>query len=184
MPTVKRRIGVLTSGGDCPGLNAVIRAIVKRGAQQLGFEVLGIRDSFNGLLTTPYDITNLTRDSVRGILTRGGTILGTTNRGNPFRFPMRNADGSTTHLDRSAEIVESLRILELDGLIVIGGDGSLRIAKLFMERGMKIIAVPKTIDNDIAATDYTFGFQTAVQVATDAVDRLHSTAESHDRVMI
>jgi ATP-dependent phosphofructokinase / diphosphate-dependent phosphofructokinase len=182
--TKKRRLGVLTSGGDCPGLNAVIRAITKRGVTELGWEVVGIRNSFNGLLTTPFDVVSLSRDSVRGILTRGGTILGTTNRGNPFRFPMKNADGSTAHVDRSAEIVESLRILELEGLIVIGGDGSLRIAKQFMDRGVKIIAVPKTIDNDIAATDYTFGFQTAVQVATDAVDRLHSTAESHDRVMV
>jgi 6-phosphofructokinase 1 len=184
MPTLKRRIGVLTSGGDCPGLNAVIRAVVKRGVTQLGYEVLGIRDSFNGLLTTPYDVDNLVRDSVRGILTKGGTILGTTNRGNPSHFPMKNADGSTTFVDRSGEIVEAMRILELEGLIIVGGDGSLRIAHQFMQRGMKFVAVPKTIDNDIAATDYTFGFHTAVEVATEAIDRLHSTAESHDRVMV
>src|SRR5688572_18894955 len=101
MRTSKRRIGILTSGGDCPGLNAVIRAVVKRGVTQLGFEVLGIHDSFNGLLTSPYEVDNLVRDSVRGILTKGGTILGTTNRGNPFQYPMKNADGSTTMVDRS-----------------------------------------------------------------------------------
>src|SRR5262245_34051972 len=121
MKAAKRRLGVLTSGGDCPGLNAVIRAIVKRGVTQLGFEVIGIHDSFNGLLSTPYAVENLTRDSVRGILTKGGTILGTTNRGDPFRFPVKNADGSITTLDRSLDIVEAVRILELEGLIIIGG---------------------------------------------------------------
>lgn len=184
MTNVKRRIGVLTSGGDCPGLNAVIRAVVRRGSGQLGFEVVGIHDSFNGLLQTPYATTNLGREDVRGILTKGGTILGTTNRGNPFHFPIKNLDGTTTFVDRSSEILEACRILELEGIIVIGGDGSLRIASQFMDRGMKIIGVPKTIDNDIAATNYTFGFQTAVQLASDAIDRLHSTAESHDRVMV
>jgi ATP-dependent phosphofructokinase / diphosphate-dependent phosphofructokinase len=184
VPTSKRRIGILTSGGDCPGLNAVIRAVVKRGVSQLGYEVLGIRDSFNGLLTSPYDVDNLVRDAVRGILTKGGTILGTTNRGNPFKFPMKNSDGSTAWVDRSAEIIEAVRILELQGLILVGGDGSLSIAHRFMERGLRFVAVPKTIDNDIASTDMTFGFQTAVEVATEAIDRLHSTAESHDRVMV
>lgn len=184
MRTSKRRVGILTSGGDCPGLNAVIRAVVKRGVSQLNFEVYGIRDSFNGLLTSPYDVDNLVRDSVRGILTKGGTILGTTNRGDPFKFPMKNADGSIVYVDRSNEVVEAVRILELEGLIVAGGDGSLRIAQKFTEKGLRFVAVPKTIDNDIASTDMTFGFQTAVEVATEAIDRLHSTAESHDRVMV
>lgn len=179
----KKRIGILTSGGDCPGLNPVIRAVVKRGVSQLGLEILGVRDSYNGFLTTPFRVVNLDRDSVRGILTKGGTILGTTNHGDPFAFPVKTPEG-TRYIDRSAEVVEAIRILELDGLIVVGGDGSLAIAHQFMERGVKLVGVPKTIDNDIDATDYTFGFHTAVEVATEAIDRLHSTAESHDRVMV
>src|SRR5689334_9165581 len=171
--STKRRIGVLTSGGDCPGLNAVIRAVVKCGCTELGFEIIGIKNSFNGLLETPYDVVNLTRDSARGVIAKGGTILGTTNRGNPFAFPMKDHTGAVALVDRSAEIVEAIRILELEGLIVIGGDGSMRIAKRFMEKGVRVIAVPKTIDNDIAATDFTFGFHTAVEVATEAIDRLH-----------
>jgi 6-phosphofructokinase 1 len=182
--TPRKRIGVLTGGGDCPGLNAVIRAVVKHGVTMMGWDVIGIRDSFNGLLSTPYDVENLVRDSVRGILTKGGTILGTTNRGDPFAFPIRNADGTTGLVDRSEELLEAMRILEIEGLIVIGGDGTLKIAQRLMQKGVRIIGVPKTIDNDICATDATFGFNTAVQVATEAIDRLHSTAESHDRVMV
>ena len=181
---VRRRVGILTGGGDCPGLNAVIRAAVKKGVSTLGWEMVGIRDSFNGLLSTPYDIVELSRDSVRGILTKGGTILGTTNRGDPFDFPMRQPDGTFVCTDRHAELVESMRILQLEGLIVIGGDGSLRIAHRLMQVGIPVVGVPKTIDNDIMGTDQAFGFDTAVEVATDAVDRLHSTAESHDRVMV
>jgi 6-phosphofructokinase 1 len=181
----KKRIGILTSGGDCPGLNPVIRAVVKRSVTQLGWEAIGIRDSFNGLLANPYRVSQLDRDAVRGILTKGGTILGTVNSGgNPFSFPMKNADGSITLVDRSDEVVEAVRILELSGLVVIGGDGSLAIAHRLMQKGIAMVAVPKTIDNDIEATDYTFGFHTAVEVATEAIDRLHSTAESHDRVMV
>ena len=180
----KKRIGILTSGGDCPGLNPVIRAVVKRGVSQLGWEVIGIRDSYNGLLSSPYRIQELDRDAVRGILTRGGTILGTTNHGSPFAFPMRQAGGEIVYVDRSTEVVEACRILELAGLIMIGGDGSMKIAHQFMEMGLRFVGVPKTIDNDIASTDYTFGFNTAVEVATEAIDRLQSTAESHDRVMV
>lgn len=180
----KKRIGILTGGGDCPGLNAVIRAAVKHGVTHLGWEMVGIHDSFNGLLTTPFELTHLVRDSVRGILSKGGTILGTTNRGDPFSFPVKQADGSITTVDRSEELVEALRILEIEGLICIGGDGTMRIAHRLSQLGIKVVGVPKTIDNDIEATDVTFGFSTAVQVATDAVDRLHSTAESHDRVMV
>ncbi|MEO1228585.1 MAG: ATP-dependent 6-phosphofructokinase [Myxococcota bacterium] len=180
----KTRIGILTGGGDCPGLNAVIRAAVKHGVTDLGWEMVGIKDSFNGLLSTPYETVNLVRDSVRGILSKGGTVLGTTNRGDPFDFPMKAGDGSTTMVDRSAELVEAMRILELQGLICIGGDGTMRIAHRLSKLGVNVVGVPKTIDNDIDATDVTFGFNTAVQVATDAIDRLHSTAESHDRVMV
>ena len=182
--SAKKRIGILTGGGDCPGLNAVIRAAVKHGVTDLGWEMVGIHDSFNGLLSTPYDTVNLVRDSVRGILSKGGTILGTTNRGDPFAFPVRGPDGSVTMLDRSEELVEAMRILELQGLICIGGDGTMRIAHRLAQIGVQVVGVPKTIDNDIEATDVTFGFNTAVQVAADAVDRLHSTAESHDRVMV
>lgn len=180
----RRRIGILTGGGDCPGLNAVIRAAVKRGVSQLGWEVVGVQDAFNGLLSSPFETRNLTRDSVRGILTKGGTILGTTNRGDPFHFPFKGPNGELTFSDRSDELAESMRIMELEGLICIGGDGTLRIARKLAEKGLKVIGVPKTIDNDIDATDVTFGFNTAVQVATEAIDRLHSTAESHDRVMV
>lgn len=181
----KQRVGILTGGGDCPGLNAVIRAVVKTGVSELGWEVVGVADAFNGLMSTPYETRELVRDSVRGILSKGGTILGTTNRGDPFAFPVKHADGTTTFEDRSDRIVEAMRILQLDGLIVIGGDGTMRIAHRLMEqKGINVVGVPKTIDNDIAATDYTFGFNTAVEVATEAIDRLVSTAESHDRVMI
>lgn len=180
----KRRIGILTGGGDCPGLNPVIRAVVKRGVTQLGWEVVGIRDSFNGLLSAPYDVVELDRDSVRGILTKGGTILGTTNKGDPFKFPMKQADGSVIELDRSHVLLEAMRILEIEGLVVVGGDGTMAIAHKFQELGVKVVGVPKTIDNDILATDLTFGFQTACEIATEAIDRLHSTAESHDRVMV
>lgn len=182
--STKRRIGILTGGGDCPGLNAVIRAAVKHGVSELGWEMVGVHDAFNGLLSTPYGTENLVRDSVRGILGKGGTILGTTNRGDPFDFPMKAPDGTTHMMDRSQDLVEALRILEIDGLICIGGDGTMRIAHKLSQMGVKVVGVPKTIDNDIDATDVTFGFNTAVQVAADAVDRLHSTAESHDRVMV
>lgn len=182
--STKKRIGILTGGGDCPGLNAVIRAAVKHGVSELGWEMVGIHDSFNGLLTTPYDTVNLVRDSVRGILSKGGTILGTTNRGDPFSFPMKSHDGTVTLVDRSQDLLEAMRILEIHGLICIGGDGTMRIAHRLSQLGVKVVGVPKTIDNDIAATDVTFGYNTAVQVAVDAVDRLHSTAESHDRVMV
>lgn len=180
----KHRIGVLTGGGDCPGLNPVIRAIVKRGVTQLAWEIVGIRDSFSGLLASPPKVVNLTRDSVRGILTKGGTILGTSNRGHPFRFPVKQDDGSIIEVDRSDELIEAMRILELEGLIAIGGDGTLEISSRLVEKGVKVVSVPKTIDNDIWGTDCTFGFNTAVEICTEAIDRLHSTAESHDRVMV
>lgn len=176
---MKKRVGILTGGGDCPGLNAVIRAAVKSAVMQHGFEVVGIEYGFEGLVlsrTVPLGL-----DAIRGILPKGGTLLRTTNRGNPFEY--FGPDGSGP-VDRSAEVVENFRRLKLDGLVVIGGDGTLRIAERFVGQGIPIVAVPKTIDNDIQATDYSFGFLTAVATATDAVDRLHSTAESHNRIMI
>lgn len=176
----KRRIGILTGGGDCPGLNAVIRAAVRTVLHD-DTEVLGIQFGFEGLLTNA--VVPLTHESIRGILPKGGTLLRTTNRGNPFEYPIID-DGRVRCIDRSAEVVENIRALGIEGIIAIGGDGTLRIAERLCDMGIPMVAVPKTIDNDLAATDYTFGFMTAVAVATDAVDRLHTTAESHDRVMI
>ena len=176
--TRKKRIGILTGGGDCPGLNAVIRAAVRTAIRDHEMEVFGIQLGFEGLLTG--SAIPLTSESIRGILPKGGTLLRTTNRGNPFAFP--TADGRCE--DRSKEAIENIERLGLDGIIAIGGDGTLKIAQRLFDLGVPMVAVPKTIDNDLAATDYTFGFMTAVAVATDAVDRLHTTAESHDRVMI
>src|SRR5918995_1095308 len=164
------RLGVLTGGGDCPGLNAVIRALVRRGVRSHGMEFVGFQDGWRGLLddaTQPLGIAETT-----GILPRGGTILGSSGA-NPYRFE-----------DGPARILGTLRRHELDGLVVIGGEGTLKSAVGLAEDGARIVGVPKTIDNDLAGTDVTVGFHTAVQVATDAIDRLHSTAESHDRVML
>ena len=175
------RIGILTGGGDAPGLNAVIRAVVKLAVGQHHWQVVGIEDSFDGLLVEPRRIHNLDLPSCKGILHRGGTILGTTNHGDPFHYPM--PDGSFS--DRSTELAEAIRDEGLEGLIVIGGDGTQKIGwRLMQEHGVPVVGVPKTIDNDLSATDYTFGFMSAVDVATEALDRLHSTAESHERVMV
>jgi ATP-dependent phosphofructokinase / diphosphate-dependent phosphofructokinase len=173
-----KRIGILTGGGDCPGLNAVIRAAVRTLVREHDIEAVGIQLGFEGLLRK--SIIPLSLESIRGILPKGGTLLRTTNRGNPFEFPM--PDGKNA--DRSQEVVANIRELGIDGIIAIGGDGTLRIAQRLCDMGIPMVAVPKTIDNDLAATDYTFGFHTAVAFATDALDRLHTTAESHDRVMI
>jgi phosphofructokinase-like protein len=176
-----RRIAVSTGGGDCPGLNAVIRAVVKTAISVYGWEVLGIETGFDGLLGRGgARVRPLTAESVRGILPLGGTILGTSNRGNPFAMP---AEGGGT-VDRSHEVVERLRELEIDALVTIGGDGSMRIASQLQEMGVRLVGVPKTIDNDLEATDVTFGFDSALHVATEAIDRLHSTAESHNRVFV
>ncbi len=175
-----KRIAINTGGGDAPGLNAVIGAVV-RGALHRGWEVIGIRDGYAGLLDTS-KIVQLSRESVRGIAHLGGTILGTSNRGNPLEFPMKTADGETETVDRSDEVVENFERLGLDALIAIGGDGSMHIAHALAQKGLPIVGVPKTIDNDLNGTVTTFGFDTAVTVATEAVDRLHSTAEAHRRV--
>ena len=176
------RIGISTGGGDAPGLNAVIRAAALS-AMNRGWEVMGIRKGFSGLLGEDQCVP-LTRDSVRGIAHLGGTILRTTNRGNPFHYPMRQADGSYIEVDRSAELLETARNLGIDAIITIGGDGTLAIAQRLYELGMKIVGVPKTIDNDVSGTVTTFGFDTAVNTALEAIDKLHTTAESHDRVMV
>lgn len=176
----RKRIAINTGGGDAPGLNAVIAAVV-RGALHRGWEVIGIRDGYGGLLDTSKTIV-LDREAVRGIAHLGGTILGTSSRGNPLEFPMRNADGTVSTVDRSDELVQNSSRLGLDALIAIGGDGSMRIAHALAKKGLPVVGVPKTIDNDLNGTVATFGFDTAVTVATDAVDRLHTTAEAHRRV--
>lgn len=176
------RIAISTGGGDAPGLNAVIRAAVLA-ALSRSWEVLGIKRGYAGLLGED-EVVPLTRDSVRGIAHLGGTILRTTNRGNPFHYPLRAADGSITEVDRSDELIAAANRLGIDAVISIGGDGSLAIAKRLCDKGMKIVGVPKTIDNDVSGTITTFGFDTAVNTALEAIDKLHTTAESHDRVIV
>lgn len=182
-----RRIAINTGGGDAPGLNAVIRAATLA-ALRNGWEVLGIRRGYTGILEEQVDdepgVFPLTDHAVRGITHLGGTILGTTTRGNPFGLEVKQPDGTWGTVDRSDEIVERFRALGIDALIAIGGDGSLGIAHALHQKGLPVVGVPKTIDNDLAATDMTFGFQTAVEVATDAIGRLHSTAEAHQRIMV
>ncbi len=177
-----RRIAVNTGGGDAPGLNAVIRAVVLS-AEQLGWEVVGINDSYDGLFEDD-GVVRLDRRSVRGITHLGGTILGTTNRGNPLNWPVEHPDGTVTYEDRSKRVVDLLREHEVDALVAIGGDGSLAIAQALSELGLPVVGVPKTIDNDLASTTFTFGFTTAVETATDAIGKLHSTAEAHERTMV
>ncbi|MDO9131126.1 MAG: ATP-dependent 6-phosphofructokinase, partial [Anaerolineales bacterium] len=177
-----KRIAVLTGGGDAPGLNAVIRAVVKTAINVFGCEVLGIIDGYDGFLATG-GVVPLGLAEVRGILPRGGTILGAANRGNPFaRRVIR--DGQEVVIDVSDKVVEAIKDLHLDALIVIGGDGTLHISMELFEKGVPVIGVPKTIDNDIGGTEVTFGFDTALMIATEALDRLHTTAEAHHRVMV
>jgi 6-phosphofructokinase 1 len=173
------RIGVLTGGGDAPGLNAVIRAVVKA-AFNAGVEVVGLEDSFDGLLDQSRTRALTPRD-VTGILRLGGTILGTTNRGNPFEYPTDKGAGKA---DYSQRVVETFHQMKLDALVVIGGDGTLQIAHQFYLMGIPVVGVPKTIDNDIVGTTSCFGFDTAVSFASDAIDRLHTTAEAHRRIMV
>jgi len=174
-----RKIGVLTGGGDAPGLNAVIRAVVKA-ATNAKIEVIGLEDSFDGLLD-PSRTRVLTPKDVTGILRLGGTILGTTNHGDPFEYP---ADTPTGKVDYSDRVVETFHKMGLDGLVAIGGDGTLAIAHRFFLKGIPVVGVPKTIDNDIVGTTTCFGFDTAVGFAADAIDRLHTTAEAHKRIMV
>ncbi|OFW02060.1 MAG: 6-phosphofructokinase [Acidobacteria bacterium RIFCSPLOWO2_02_FULL_68_18] len=178
MPAV-RKIGVLTGGGDAPGLNAVIRAVVKA-AHNAGVEVIGLEDSFDGLVY-PEKSRRLTPRDVTGILRLGGTILGTVNRGNPFGEPITTPEGTFDYAER---VIEMFHRTGLDALVCIGGDGTLSISYEFFKRGIPLVGVPKTIDNDIVATNSSFGFDTAVSFATDAIDRLHTTAEAHRRIMV
>ena len=182
-----RNIAISTGGGDAPGLNAVIRATVLA-AENRGWESWGIRDGYRGLLEpNAYPaggLVRLTRERVSGIAHLGGTILGTTNRGDPMAYPVPQPDGSIVEVDRCGELIEKLRERQIDALISIGGDGSLAIAHELGKRGVRIVGVPKTIDNDLERTMMTFGFDTAVSFATDCLDRLHSTAASHHRIMV
>ena len=187
MAVSTRRIGVLTGGGDAPGLNAVIRAVVKTAINAYGWEVLGIEDGFEGLIQ-PAKVHPLSLGEVRGILPRGGTILGTTNRANPFKYEVQviGADGGREikEYDVSGDVLRRAQVLGMDALVVIGGDGSLHIANELMLKGLPVVGVPKTIDNDLEKTEITFGFDTALNTAMEALDRLHTTAESHHRVII
>lgn len=180
---MKRAI-IVTGGGDCPGLNAVIRAVVKRASQEKDWEILGSIQAFNGVMWEPMEIVRLDEEKVSGIHYRGGTIIETTNKGGPFAWPIKNSDGTWSSADRSDELIRKLQYLGIDAVINIGGDGSQRISQKLFEKGCNIIGVPKTIDNDLSATDFTFGYQTAVQIATEAVDKLVTTASSHNRIQI
>ncbi|MEM8565544.1 MAG: ATP-dependent 6-phosphofructokinase [Bacteroidota bacterium] len=184
MSITKRKVLVLTGGGDCPGLNAVIRGITKRAKQEKNWQVIGSIEAYNGVLRDPMEIVKLNSRSTAGIHVKGGTILKTTNKGNPFDFPYTKEDGNIETIDRSDDLLDKLNTLGIEAVISIGGDGSQRIAQRLFEKGLRVIGVPKTIDNDLSATDFTFGFKTAVQIATDSFDKLVSTAESHHRVMI
>jgi phosphofructokinase-like protein len=176
------KIAINTGGGDAPGLNAVIYAVTMA-ADRRGWEVYGIHMGYNGLLDTD-EITRLTPEKVCGIVSLGGTILGTTNKGDPFNMPVKNAVGDIEHRDVSARILSNFKRLGLNVLVAVGGDGSLRLANRFAQMGMPVVGVPKTIDNDLASTVITFGFDTAVTTATEAIDKLHSTASAHERVMV
>ncbi len=177
------RIGILTGGGDCPGLNGVIRAVTLHARQTFGWEVVGIRNGFEGLYEEEY--VDLTPSVVQHLLPRGGTMLGSSNRANPFAYPVKIPDGRVEIHDVSVRCLANLAKLDLHGLIVVGGDGTMSFAQKFIQRGFtRIVGVPKTIDNDLEATEYTVGFQTAVEIVVEALERLHTTAESHERIMV
>jgi ATP-dependent phosphofructokinase / diphosphate-dependent phosphofructokinase len=177
-----KRIGILTGGGDCSGLNAVIRAVTRSAVIHHQARIIGFEKGFEGMIYNLWQ--ELTIENTRELLTLGGTLLGSSNKGDPFRFRERDANGKVVTYDFSARAKENFEKLELDGLIAVGGEGTLEIAYKFSQMGLPVVGVPKTIDNDLSGTDYSFGFQTAVQVACDALDRLHTTGKSHQRVMI
>ncbi len=177
----KMKLGVLTGGGDCPGLNAVIRAVVKTALHDYDMEVVGFFDGYEGLVENRY--RQLKPADVSGILTLGGTILGTSNRADPFNFPVLQGD-EYIYIDRSSQAVQNFERLGLDALIAIGGDGTMAASNGMAEKGLSIIGIPKTIDNDLFGTDQTFGFDSALTSAAEAIDKIHSTAQSHHRVMI
>ncbi|MEM7161146.1 MAG: ATP-dependent 6-phosphofructokinase [Bacteroidota bacterium] len=179
-----KKILVLTGGGDCPGLNAVIRAIVRSAEKSGEYEVWGSIEAFNGIMRDPPELIKLNFENTAGIHVKGGTIIKTTNRGNPFSYPVQNENGKWEKVDRSDYLIKSIREKGFDIVINIGGDGSQKISSMLHDKGVNIIGVPKTIDNDLSATDLTFGFNTAVQIATESFDKLVTTAASHNRVLI
>lgn len=179
-----KRIGVMTAGGDCPGLNAVIRAVTKTAIQKYGLEVVGIKHGYRGLYLGGDQFVPLTLDSVAGIISKGGTILYSSNKDNLFDYTYEDENGQIQHGDVSDVGVENLKKAGIDALVVIGGDGTLTSGRDFARKGVKVVGVPKTIDNDLASTDITFGFDTAVAIATEAIDRLRTTAESHSRIIV
>lgn len=183
-----KRIAVNTGGGDAPGLNAVIKAVTMAAIKR-GWEVYGIKDGYNGVFLPAHypngdGLIRLTPELVKDITAMGGTILGTTNRGNPLKFPMKTANGTVVEVDRSDEIVDGLKRNNIDAVVAIGGDGSLSMANEFAKKGVRIVGVPKTIDNDLDGTSITFGFDTAVSFATECIDRLHYTAKAHKRILV
>ncbi len=176
-----KRIGILTGGGDCPGLNAVIRAVVKTVIHDYDMAVVGFLDGFEGLVENKF--INLTRDSVSGILTRGGTVLGTSNKADPFKYPIFEA-GKIEYRDRSDHALKTLEEHGLEALVCIGGDGTMVVSQKLAQRDIPVVGIPKTIDNDLVGTDVTFGFDSALTTATEAIDKIHTTAQSHHRVMV
>ena len=181
MARARKRLGVLTGGGDCPGLNAVIRAVVKTAENEYSAEVIGFLDGYEGLVENRF--RPLDMKDVPGLLTQGGTILGTSNRADPFNFPVLQGD-DYVHLDRSNQAIFNFESLGLDVLIAIGGDGTMAASAGLAAKGLRVVGVPKTIDNDLVGTDVTFGFDSALITATEAIDKIHTTAQSHHRVMI
>ncbi len=176
-----KKIGVITGGGDCPGLNAVLRAVVKTAVCKYNYEVIGFKDGYHGLVLDEWVRLDISKAS--GILDRGGTILGSSNRDNPFNFRVEE-NGIVTYMDKSDQVMENISSHCIEAMVLIGGDGTLTSARDFARKGLNVVAVPKTIDNDLSATDFTFGFMTAVDTATEALDKLHTTAESHHRIMV
>lgn len=181
-PSRIKRIAILTGGGDCPGLNAVIRGVVRAAVLEHGWEVLGIHDGYDGFFSSD-PFRRLTSRDVRGLQLRGGTILGTSNRGNPLHYPIKKG-GKTIFKDVTGEIVRKLKQWKVDVLVAVGGDGTMKITNAIFEKGVPVIGIPKTIDNDLGATDVTFGYNSAVNCATEALDKLHTTAESHHRILV
>ena len=177
----RKRIGILTGGGDCPGINAVIRAVARKAMLEDDAEIIGIEDGYEGLVNNKY--RKLRQADLSGILTLGGTILGASKKANPYRYAIKQGD-KLIFKDLSSRALDNIERMELDCLVVIGGDGTLGIAYKLFKSGVPVIGVPKTIDNDLSCTDYTFGFDTALNIATECIDRLHTTAESHHRVMV
>ncbi|MFT4568097.1 MAG: phosphofructokinase-like protein [Saprospiraceae bacterium] len=180
----KKKILITTGGGDCPGLNAVIRAVAKAAKNDGQYEVWGSMEAYNGILNEPVELVKLTKKKIAGIHVKGGTIIRTTNKGNPLEFPIKQEDGTWKLINRGQELVDRIHANGFTSVINIGGDGSQKIGLELSKLGLNVIGVPKTIDNDLSATEITFGFNTAVQIATDCFDKLVTTAESHHRVMI